>query len=248
VYAAQGKYDRAEPLYQEVLQARSAKLGPDHPDNLNSKHSLGCLYLAQGRYERAEPLLREAVAGARRKLTLAHPRTQDYMRNLTDFYQRIGQPAKAEPLCHELAEFCKQQAGADSPQYAAQLAALGTNLLAQTKCAEAELVLRDCLAIRVKKEPDVWTTFNTKSLLGGALAGQKKYGEAEPLLLQGYYGIKQVEAKIPKQWKGLRLAEALERLVLLYDGWNNKEKAAEWRTKLEAQRDAEKKTDKPKQK
>ena len=38
-------------------------------------------------------------------------------------------------------------------------------------------------------QPDVWTTFNTQSLLGGA-PGQKKFAEAEPLLLAGYEGMK----------------------------------------------------------
>ena len=44
-----------------------------------------------------------------------------------------------------------------------------------------------------------WTTFNTKSLLGASLLGQKKYAEAEPLLVAGYSGLKQREAKIPEQ-------------------------------------------------
>ena len=35
--------------------------------------------------------------------------------------------------------------------------------------AEAEPLLRECLAIRERTQADAWTTFNTKSLLGGAL-------------------------------------------------------------------------------
>ena len=45
--------------------------------------------------------------------------------------------------------------------------------------------------------PDDWLTFNARSLLGGSLLGQKKYAEAEPLLLSGYEGMKQREDKIP---------------------------------------------------
>jgi hypothetical protein len=44
---------------------------------------------------------------------------------------------------------------------------------------------------REKKEPDAWTTFNTKSLLGGALLGRKKCADAEPLLMAGYAGMMQ---------------------------------------------------------
>ena len=97
--------------------------------------------------------------------------------------------------------------------------------------------MRECLKIREQKEPDDWTTFNTKSLLGGSLLGQKKYAEAEPLLLAGYEGMKQREEKIPPQGK-IRLTEAIERLVQLYDAWGQKDKADEWRKKLPAAKSA----------
>jgi hypothetical protein len=54
----------------------------------------------------------------------------------------------------------------------------------------------------------------------------------EPLLLAGYEGMKEREAKIPAQAK-VRLTEALERLVQLYEATDQKEKADEWRKKLE---------------
>src|SRR5271157_1117852 len=71
------------------------------------------------------------------------------------------------------------------------------SLLAQKKWTESEPLLRECLAVREKKETDDWRTFNTKSMLGGALLGQKKYAEAEPLLLAGYEGIKKQEKTMP---------------------------------------------------
>ena len=70
-------------------------------------------------------------------------------------------------------------------------------------------------------------------MLGEALVGQKQYAAAEPLLVQGYEGMKQREAKMPPQAKDLRLREALERLVQLYGACGKKDKAAEWRKKLE---------------
>jgi len=70
--------------------------------------------------------------------------------------------------------------------------------------------------------------------------GQKKYAEAEPLLMQGYQGMKQREAKIPAQSK-TRLTEALERLVRLYEATDQKDKADAWRKKLEEAKAAAKK-------
>ena len=76
-------------------------------------------------------------------------------------------------------------------------------------------------------------------MLGAALLGQKKYADAEPLLLSGYQGMKKQEAKIPPQGK-VRLTEALERLVQLYEATNKKDDAAKWRKELEARKSQEK--------
>ena len=87
---------------------------------------------------------------------------------------------------------------------------------------------RECLDIRTKTQPDAWSTFNAYSLLGGALLGQKKYAKAEPLLLQGYEGMKQREKAIPAP--GLsRLPEALDRLIELYTATNRPDEAKKWR-------------------
>jgi len=76
-------------------------------------------------------------------------------------------------------------------------------------------------------------------MLGGALLGQKKYADAEPLLVAGYEGMKQHEATIPPQRKD-RLPEALERLVQLYEATDKPDEAARWRKELEASETAEK--------
>jgi hypothetical protein len=77
-------------------------------------------------------------------------------------------------------------------------------------------------------------------MLGGALLGQKKYQDAEPLLLAGYKGMKQRQDKIPPEAK-MRLTEAVERLVQLYEKTDRKDEAAKWWKELEAIKAAEKK-------
>ena len=56
--------------------------------------------------------------------------------------------------------------------------------------------------------------FEAISLLGGAIFGQSRYAEAEPLLVQGYEGMKVREAKIPSE-STLRLGEAMVQLIAL---------------------------------
>jgi serine/threonine-protein kinase len=110
--------------------------------------------------------------------------------------------------------------------------------LKQDQFAEAEELLRECLAIREEKLPESWLRFNAMSLLGGALAGQGKYEEAAVLLVEGYEGM-----RAKQDAPGERRGEALERVVELHDAWHSAEpgrghdeKAAQWRGKLEAWR------------
>jgi hypothetical protein len=115
-------------------------------------------------------------------------------------------------------------------------------LTQQNKWVEAEALLCECLAIRAKKEPDEWRTFKTQAMLGGALLGQKKYADAEPLLA-GYQGMKLRQQTIPAA--GLvRLTEAVERLVQLYEATGKKDEAARWRKEREALQAARQKTEK----
>jgi hypothetical protein len=88
-------------------------------------------------------------------------------------------------------------------------------------------VLKECLALREKIQPDAWSTFNTKSSLGGAILGQQKYAEAEPLLKAGYQGMKAREKTIPPQGIS-RLPEALDRLIELYIVTNKPDELTKW--------------------
>jgi hypothetical protein len=124
-----------------------------------------------------------------------------------------------------------------SPAHAQALAVRGAVLLAQKDPADAELKLRESLAIRQRTQPDDWSTFDTQSLLGEALLEQKKFTEAEPLLLSGHQGLKQRRDSIPVQDRA-RLTGSLERLVRLYDAWPKQDKAETWRKELEAARAA----------
>ena len=106
-------------------------------------------------------------------------------------------------------------------------------LLVLGKFAEAEPLARECLELRQIIIPDDWRTFNARSMLGGCLLGQKKYAEAEPLLLSGYEGLKQREDKIPPAGS-IRPQQALQRLVQLYDETGRPELAARWSNELSA--------------
>jgi serine/threonine protein kinase/tetratricopeptide (TPR) repeat protein len=230
-YWSTNQLDRSVPLFEEVLKRRRAQLGPDHPSTLRTMANLGVNYRDAGRLPEGLALLERAWELARKRpgalASTFIPTT------LAETYDRTGQYAKAEPLYRAVLETARTHHGIASPPTADALDALGRHLLKQQKSADAEPPLRECLAIREQNVPDDWATFNTKSMLGGSLLGQRKYAEAEPLLLAGFEGMKQREERIPFPGRS-RLAEAVERLVQLYDATGKPDRAAEWRQKLPA--------------
>src|SRR5262249_27677068 len=161
------------------LKLSEKKPGRQHPNTLMIVGNLGVNYQDAGRFKEAIPLLEEAYAASKN-----HPQLRAFVRPLLDAYVMAGQPTEnaKRVIADTLAE-ARQQLPKDSPQLADRLALAGLTLLQIQAFAEAEPICRECLALREKLQPEAWTTFNTQSLLGGALLGQKKYAEAEPLLL-----------------------------------------------------------------
>jgi serine/threonine protein kinase len=228
-YQDSGQLARAVALYEEALEKQKAKLGPDHPDTLTSMSNLAVAYEASDQLAKALALYEETLEKKKAKLGPDHPETLISMNNLAVAYRDRGQPEKAVPLLEATLEKTKAKLGAEHPQTLMTMSNLGSVLLRQKKWADAEPVLRDCLAGRQKQIPDSWRTFYVQSLLGGALLGQKKYAEAEPLLVKGYEGMKAREKTIPKAagWE-LRIPEALDRLIELYTAINKADEAKKW--------------------
>jgi eukaryotic-like serine/threonine-protein kinase len=230
-YQAAGKPDLALPQYRATLKVVKAKLPPGNPYTLVIISKLAEAYLADSKPDLALPLLDEACQGVSK-----YPGFLGVGAVLLDSYARTGKTEKVVALAKELLADARTRQPADSPELARQLATIAVPLLQAKAFTDAEPILRECLAIQEKTQLDEWTMFTIKSMLGGALLGQKKYAQAEPLLLAGYEGMKQREAKIPPLSK-VRLADALERLVMLYDALEKKDEAARWRKELEARKE-----------
>ena len=218
-----------EPLFRDALERARQQFGPGDHRTLGIIHQRAHT-LEASKPSEAEPLFRQALEGYR-KMEGHEALTLDLTKDLASLLDRTGRSALAEPLFRDALEQARVRFGPANPHTASIMASWGLSLLQQGKWTEAEPVLRGCLAIREKVQPNEWTTFNTRSLLGGSLLGQKKYAEAEPLIVAGYEGMKAREAKIPPPGKP-GFTEAAQRVVRLYQAWGKKEKAAEWRAKL----------------
>jgi serine/threonine protein kinase/DNA-binding SARP family transcriptional activator len=229
-YQATGKLPEAIALYHQVHDARLKKLGANHPATLNTLNNLAVAYRGAGKLPAALPLFDQAATGFRKRRFLDRiaMRTID---NTIAAYEAAKMWDKAESWRRVWIEHVKEKAGSKSFGYAVGLSGLGLDLLPQREWTEAERVLSEALNLLQMQAPEVWTTFNTMSLLGGALAGQNKHVEAEPLLLKGYQGMKVRVKTIPPRSK-ICLSEAAERLVELYRAMKKDDAARKWQQTL----------------
>ena len=167
------------------MELSDAKFGRDHLQTVKAVANLGYNYKMTGELEVAIPLLEEAYGSVEGHLELDWVAHQ-----LIDAYLGKEENDKAGKLLLEQVPPARKRLPKASPQLGSFLAQVAMQLLQAKKWVEAEPLIRECLAIRTKTQPDSWTTFNAQSMLGGSLLGQKKYAEAEPLLIAGYNGMK----------------------------------------------------------
>lgn len=239
-YCDTGRLDLALPLLEQAHKLMTAKLGPEHPNTLACMNNLANTYFGAGKLDLAMPLMERAVKLMTAKHGPEHPNTVLMMHNLKFLRALLSAKDRYRAKLAEL--------GPDHLDTLLARRDMAQMYMTTNQLDEAELVLVEvlyvmrsfksndpvlmfttqllagCLDMRHRTAPDAWTTAHAKSLLGGALLDQKRYTPAEPLLLQGYEGMKARRAKIPQQAQ-YRLREAVERLVQLYEATDKKDAA-----------------------
>jgi tetratricopeptide (TPR) repeat protein len=227
-YYLQGKYAQAEEIFNQTLEVKRRVLGPEHPDTLVSMNDLADAYYLQGKYVQAEEIFNQTLEISRRVLGSENPYTLTLLSDIAGMYQRQGKYGKAETVAAQSLVAQRHTLGPENPDTMDAAADLALAYQSQGKFAESEPLARQAFEFDRKKRPDDWQRFRAESLLGGSLAGQKKYAEAEPLLLQGYQGMaaRKQRIAVPDRY---HLDRAREWIVQLYEAWGKPEKAAEWR-------------------
>jgi serine/threonine protein kinase len=231
LYQNEGRYAQAEPMFRKVLEVRRRVLGEEHPDTLISVNNLAWQYQGEGKYAQAEPLYTKVLEIQRRILGEENPTTLIIMNNLAGVYREQGRYALAEALYIKVLELQHHALGAEHPRRLSSTNDLALLYVYRSKYNRAEGLLREALDGYQKAKSDTWERYNCQSLLGVSLAGQKKYAEAEPLLLSGYEGMQQRESTIQASSR-FKLKQAGNWVVQLYQDWKKPGKAAEWRQKL----------------
>jgi eukaryotic-like serine/threonine-protein kinase len=231
VYRATDKLDMALPLLAKTFDRTKAMVGPDHNRTLANMNELALAYQDAGKLDLALPLYIEAFERRRAKLSPDDTSLLQSTNNLAWGYEAAEKLDLALPLYEETLKRVKPKFSHGHTITLKIMNSLARCYIGVRQPAKAEPLLRECLAMGRNSGYDEWRKFDSQSMLGAALLGQKKYAEAEPLLLAGYQGMKEREATMTRPFK-IRLIESLKRLVLLYEATGNEAKAQEWRKLL----------------
>jgi tetratricopeptide (TPR) repeat protein len=232
-YKRMGEWKKAMRLFEKVIEKDAARRGPIEAGASHSAHQLASTYVDAGLPAEGAARL-DKVRECRHKTTGgAYDPFFEHCRGY--MYQKAGRLDEADHVMRVLADVLRQRGARGESELARNLQLLSANLLLQHRYCEAAQTAREAIALcekNEKKHDEIdWYLPYAKNVLGGALLGQKKYAEAEPLLVQGYEGMKRAEAVIIANWR-YRLPEAGERVIRYYEETNQPEKAREWRERL----------------
>jgi serine/threonine protein kinase/tetratricopeptide (TPR) repeat protein len=227
----------AETLLRQSLATNRKTRGDDHPNTSATLHDLALIAAARGDSGTAESLLRRVLADQRKTLGEKHPVVATTFNSLSRVLREQRRYDEAATALQDALEIARPALGPDHPLVAIYTINLGSVQLARNAPATAESLLRDGLRIRARAPgvvpsrrrtfpEDDWSLGATKSLLGAALVAERRYDEAETMLLDARRDL----ASLPTLRGEMTITIA--RLVELYDAWGKHATAAEYRALL----------------
>ncbi|MBD2201348.1 tetratricopeptide repeat protein [Calothrix sp. FACHB-1219] len=184
-YRAIGRYQEAEPLYQQALELTQNLLGDNHPCFATSLNNLAGLYKSRGQYSKAELLYQQALELRKRLLGDHHPDVAASLNNLALLYDQQERYHEAEPLYLQSLEIRKHLLGENHPSIAIILNNLALLYYHQKRYGEAEPLSLQAIELDKRflgdENSEVATDLHNLALIYRA---QGRYQEAESLFLQ----------------------------------------------------------------
>ncbi len=192
-----GDLPGAEALLRQALAINLKTRGSDHPNTATTQHDLALIVATRGDYPTAESMLRQALATERAALGDKHPAVAATFNSLSRVLLEQRRYDEAASALQDALAIARPALGPDHPLVAIYTINLGAVQLARktpSSAAEAEGLVREGLRIRSlapgvvpgrrRTFPDNdWSIGGTKSLLGAALTAERRYDEAEAILL-----------------------------------------------------------------
>lgn len=222
--ADQGRFDEALQTAREaVTEARQSGRGGT-PDFGFSLTVLGGFQIDKGDYAEADVSLREAEAILRQSQSPTSLWIGDNLRNQAISFYQQGRYVESQSKIIETEKIYLESFGPSYDHYPTVLIIKGLILDKTGHSQEGDKILRQALSLRVQSLPKehFWVAL-AKGALGECLTTQKRFAEAEPLLVESYHTLNsQLGRSDPRTLQGLR------RLVSLYTAWNKPDQAAQY--------------------
>jgi serine/threonine protein kinase/tetratricopeptide (TPR) repeat protein len=172
---------KAEKFERERLAIRRKAFGDVHVFTTNSLSAVGLLLRADRRPQEAEPLLREALALRRQLFGERHPSVVEAMSSLALVLQDVGKRPEAEEWYRRANETMRAE-GSRDPQYATNLANLGTLLAETSRFDEAADAFREAIDARRRMlGRDHPSVARTEDTLARLLCDQGRFHDALPV-------------------------------------------------------------------
>lgn len=185
-------YAQAESLFRQALTIDQAWYGQSHPKTASASLMVGRAVAYQGRSEEAAIFYEQALSAMRETYGEDHPRYAAVLSLMGDLAVARHELARAEKLFNQAARVFKKAFGDQHEFYLHQLSNLGLVRLAGKHYAEAEVFLRPALERLKAVVPDQRYTALAQVRLGAALAGEKRYAEAESYAAAGYTNLQRL--------------------------------------------------------
>jgi serine/threonine protein kinase len=223
--ADQGRFDEALQTAREAVSEARQRGEADRPDFGFSLTVLGGFLTDKGDFVEADAALREGEAIFRKLLSPSHLWLGDNLRNQAISLYRQNKFADAQSRVDETLKIYLESFGAHYDNYPTALITKGLILNKTGKSKEGEIILREAVKLRTESLPKehFWVAV-ANAALGECLTTQKRFAEAEPLLVLSYAALNSSLGQ-----RDPRTKEALQRLLKLYVEWGKPAKAAQYR-------------------
>ncbi|MFL5421395.1 MAG: tetratricopeptide repeat protein, partial [Myxococcales bacterium] len=225
----QHKLDDSERYDREALAIWDAWYGPDHPKTAEARMDVARVLLGKKeRLDEAEALFRQSTATLERVQGPSHPDVAGALYTLSNLLYVRGRFGEGAVPAGRAAEIFLAAYGAEHRSYGMALVAEATNLLMVPDWGRAEALLRRALDVfHANLSDDNGDVAACRWKLGFVLVGQKRFTEAEPLLVAAYEAMKKANLPLTGPW--WTVGSILTYLTGIYEALGQPEKAARYR-------------------